>query len=79
MTQSEWKRTFGDNLADILDFQGLTQSQFARDSGLSVSRINDYINGNATPTIFAIINMAYALDMDADEFLDFVDFGDRIE
>jgi transcriptional regulator with XRE-family HTH domain len=76
MTQGEWKRIFGDNLVDILEEQGMSQAQLARDTGLSTSRISDYINGNATPTVFAIINMAYALDMSVDEF---VDFGERIE
>lgn len=75
MTQTEWRNIFGDNLASILEDTGMSQSQLARDSGLSVSRINDYINKNATPTIFAIINIAYALDMDVSEL---VDFDERI-
>lgn len=76
MTQFEWQRTFGDNLASILEEQGMNQSQLARDAGLSVSRISDYINKRAVPSVFAIINMAYALDMSIDEF---IDFDERIE
>ena len=75
MTQTEWRRIFSNNLVDILREKGMSQAQLARDSGLSVSRISDYINTNATPTIFAIINMAYALDIDVNEL---VDFDDRI-
>lgn len=75
MTQTEWRRIFSNNLVDILREKGMSQAQLARDSGLSVSRISDYINTNATPTIFAIINMAYALDLDVNEL---VDFDDRI-
>lgn len=75
MTQVEWRNIFGNNLADILQEKGISQAQFAKDAGMSVSRINDYINKNATPTIFAIINMAYALDMDVNEL---VDFDERI-
>ena len=75
MTQTEWRRIFSNNLVDILREKGMSQAQLARDSGLSVSRISDYINMNATPTIFAIINMAYALDIDINEL---VDFDDRI-
>lgn len=71
MTQSEWKEIFGGNLVDILKDRGMSQGQFAREAGLSVSRVSDYINGNATPSIFAIINMAYALDIDIGEFIDF--------
>lgn len=75
MTQAEWRELFADNLVELLNEQGVSQAQLARDAGLSVSRISDYVNGNATPTIFAIINIAYALDLDVSEL---VDFGERI-
>lgn len=75
MTQLEWKKTFGDNLNAILQDFGMNQSEFARETGLSSSRISDYINGRAAPTVFALINMAYVLDVDMN---DFIDFGDRI-
>ena len=71
MTQVEWRHIFGRNLIDILNEKEISQNQLARESGLSVSRINDYINEKATPTIFAIINIAYALDMRVDELVDF--------
>lgn len=75
MTQNEWRRIFSNNLMDILDEKGMSQSHLARDTGLSISRISDYINERSTPTIFAIINIAYALDMDISEL---VDFDERI-
>lgn len=75
MTQTEWKNIFGDNLAEILREKGMTQSQLAMDAELSVSRISDYINKRAVPTIFAIINIAYALDTDVG---DLVDFDERV-
>ena len=76
MTQTQWRNVFGDNLADILRDKGMSQAQLARDSGLSVSRISDYINKFSTPTIFALINIAYALDMEQSEL---ADFDERIE
>lgn len=76
MTQHEWREIFSNNLIDILQERGMSQAQLARDSGLSVSRISDYINMNATPSVFAIINLAYALDMEVSEL---VDFDARIE
>lgn len=75
MTQKEWSDIFASNLIDILEEKGMTQAQLARDANLSKSRINDYINGNAVPTSAALINMAYALDMDLGEF---ADFGERV-
>lgn len=76
MTQTEWRKIFSDNLIDILHEKGMSQAQLARDAGLSVSRINDYIRMNATPTVFAVVNIADALDMDVSEL---VDFGERID
>ena len=75
MTQSEWKTIFGNNLLDLLRDKRMTRAELAKDAGLSKGRVSEYINGTATPSIFAIINMAYALDMDVSEL---VDFDDRI-
>lgn len=71
MTQEEWKETFGDNLASILQEQGMTQNELAKATGLSSSRISDYIHGYSAPSVFAIINMAYVLELDIGEFIDF--------
>jgi transcriptional regulator with XRE-family HTH domain len=71
MTQTEWREIFGANLVDILKERNLSQAQLAKETGLSTSRISDYIKGYATPNIFAIINMAYVLGLDISEFVDF--------
>lgn len=75
MTQGEWKNIFGDNLADLLEEKGMSQNKLAKDSKVSMGAISDYINKFTAPSVFSIINMAYALDVDIDEL---VDFGDRI-
>lgn len=75
MTQTQWREIFGNNLIDILEEKGMTQSQLAKDSGVSMGTISDYINKRTMPGVVAIINIAYALDM---EVSDLVDFGDRI-
>ena len=71
MTQEEWKETFGNTLASILQEQCMTQNELAKATGLSSSRISDYIHGYSAPSIFAIINMAYVLELDIGEFVDF--------
>ena len=71
MTQEEWKDIFGANLATILQEQGMTQNELAKATGLSSSRISDYIHGYSAPSIFAVINMAYALGISISEFIDF--------
>lgn len=75
MTQSEWKRVFARNLVDILNERGMSQRQLAIDSGISPAMISEYINGIRMPGLAAAINIAYALDMDVS---DLVDFDERI-
>ena len=76
MTQETWKDTFARNLVDILHDKGMSQRQLAIDSGVSAAMISDYVNGVRMPGLASIINMAYALDMDVGEL---IDFDERIE
>lgn len=71
MTRGEWKDIFGDNLNDLLQERGFSQRQLAKDSGISMGAISDYVNKFTAPSIFAVINMAYTLDIDIDELIDF--------
>ena len=54
----------------------INQITLAKDSGLSQSSINQYLNKKRVPSIRAIINMTYALGIDMS---DFIDFGSMIE
>ena len=76
MTQEAWKRIFADNLVDILNEKGMSQRQLAKDSGVSPAMISEYINRIRIPGLPAVINIAYALDMDVSEL---VDFDERID
>lgn len=75
MTQVEWRDRFRNRLNSILYERGISQNRLARDSGLSTSRINEYVSGKAIPTVFAVVNLAYALDTSPGEL---VDFGERV-
>ena len=75
MTQNEWRKRFSERLLTILSDRNMTRVQLAKESGLSPSRISDYINLNATPTPFAALNIAHALDISVN---DLVDFDERI-
>lgn len=70
MTQDEWKLKFRDRLMIILKDKNMSQAELAKLSGLSVSRISEYINMKATPTIFAMLNIADTLDMKIDDLVD---------
>lgn len=76
MTKGQWQSIFGGNLASILREKGVSQAQLSRDTGIARGAISDYVNKFSTPGLLAIINIAYALDVDVDEL---IDFGDRIE
>lgn len=76
MTETQWIETFGDNLADILYEARLTQKDLAEMSGLSEASISAYIRKQKAPGFKAIVNIAYALDCDVSEL---IDFGSSIE
>lgn len=76
MKQFEWKKIFSKNLICLLEERGMSQAQLARDSGVSNAMISDYVNERSVPGLFAVINIAYALDVNIN---DLVDYDERIE
>lgn len=75
MTHDEWRIVFGDNLKSILQDYNMSQNELATITGLSPGTISDYVNGWAAPSIFSVVNIAHALDVDIDEL---VDTGDNV-
>ena len=75
MSEHEWLDIFGDNLAEMMYEQGYSQKDLADETGLSEASISNYINKRRMPTIKAIVNIAYALDIDFNEL---IDFGERV-
>ena len=71
MTEAEWLKTFGDNLAFYLRESGMSQRDLATLTGLSESAISNYVNKGRTPTIRAALNIAYAFGVDVKELIDF--------
>lgn len=76
MSEMEWLKIFGDNLAEMLVEYRLTQKDLAEMTGLSESTISNYIAKKRIPTLKAIINLSYALEVTVGEL---VDFGAMIE
>lgn len=71
MSETEWLKVFANNLASILKDFNMTQRELADLSGISESTISKYINKQQIPSLKAIINIAHALDVDIDSFIDF--------
>jgi transcriptional regulator with XRE-family HTH domain len=76
MTECEWLREFAENLSGLMFDREFTQSKLAEETGLTQASISHYVNGKQIPTLRAIVNMAYALDVTTD---DLIDFGSTIE
>ena len=76
MTEIEWLDIFGDNLRDILLDVGMTQSELADELGIDKSLVSRYVNKQYIPNLKTIINIAYILNCDVSEL---IDFGEPIE
>lgn len=76
MTEKEWLEIFGENLLYLMERMGYTQRELADAAGLSESAISHYINKQKIPGVKAIINLAYVLDCDV---ADLIDFSERIK
>lgn len=71
MTETEWLDIFADNLASMMEEVGYTQTDLAKETRLAQSTISDYLNKHKLPGVKAIINIAYALDCEVTELIDF--------
>lgn len=76
MTLPEWSDNFSEHLLELLNDRKMTQYDLAQESGISIGSINAYIHKRSLPGIKAILNIAFALDIDATEL---IDFGDTID
>lgn len=76
MTEVEWLDIFADNLLSLMQERGYPQGDLAEEAGLDRASISRYVNKRCMPSIKSIINLAYVLDCDVSEL---IDFGDRIE
>lgn len=76
MTETEWLDIFADNLQSLMQERGYTQGDLADETGLDQTTISRYLNKQRIPTVRAIVNLAFTLDCDISEL---IDFGDRIE
>lgn len=69
MSEVEFIDIFADNLRDIMQEVGITQSELADESGLSRATINRYLAKQRLPTLKALINICNVLDCDLDELI----------
>ena len=75
MTEVQFIRSFGNNLADQLEDAWMSQKELAEETGLHESTISRYVRGEMMPTLKNVINIMHALDC---EFEDLVDCYEKI-
>ena len=72
----EWIDIFGDNLKDLMESKGMSRKEVAYEANLAVTTLSEYLNKRKAPSVRSIVNLAYALDCDVGEL---IDFGDMID
>ena len=73
MSELEWLEIFSSNLRELIEEKKITQKELAIMSGLSEGAISYYVHGQKIPSIRAIINIAYAIEISINELIDFGD------
>ena len=68
MTEKEFRIEFAYRLRKILKMKGVSQNALSELSGISEKMINNYTNGNNTPSFYAVDRIARALNVSTDEF-----------
>ena len=75
MNEVEWLDIFGDNILSCLADARMTQKELAEAAGISESCVSSYIHKQKMPTVKAVLNISYVLDIDVG---DLIDFGGKI-
>ena len=65
-----WSKRFGDKLRRLIHIRGMTQSQFAKEMGVSDETISRYVNGACYPTPYVIQKMVDVLGCTVDQLFD---------
>ena len=76
MTELEWRRKFAERLRYYLDEYKMSQTELADRIFVGRSTISNYLSCRITPSIKAISNIAYVLDCD---IRDLIDFDEKID
>lgn len=76
MTELEWRKIFKDRLSFMMRRANLTRRELVEASGLSEPTISCYLSGRKTPSVKAIVNLAYVLGCTIE---DLVDYGENIQ
>lgn len=69
ISEMELLNAFASNLKYVMEYEGITQSELARKSGLSKSTICMYTKAKRMPSMAAIYNICFALNCRIDDLI----------
>ena len=75
MTYLEWIDIFNDNLKSLMKEKNISVKELANEIDVSQQCIYGYLQKRYIPSAVVILNIAYALDCNVS---DLIDFGDRV-
>lgn len=64
VSEIAWRKQFGDRLKRLIHIKGMTQSQFARELGVTEATLSRYITGIYEPSVSKAERIAEILDCD---------------
>lgn len=76
MKETVWRAKIAEKLSEKMNEKGYSQSTLAKKAHLTQPAISNYLRGESTPNVRAVINLSYALGCTMSEL---VDFGERIQ
>ena len=71
MTEQRWNQEFAKKLRYKLDSQGIDQRRLSNLSGISEAAISRYLAGTQTPKVYALTQIAKALNSSLYELIPF--------
>ena len=71
LNEEQWRQSFGRHLYRRMLLAGYGQTELARESGLSVTTINKYLNGKALPNFYHVKRLARVLHCDVNDLARF--------
>ena len=69
ISEIEFIDIFADNLREIMQEVGITQSELADESGLTRATINRYLNKQRMPDLRSLINICYILECEVTDLV----------
>lgn len=75
MTEQEWLKCFSEALIQRIGESGYSRKEVADMAGMTEGALSKYVRGLQIPKSTAVLNLAYALECDV---ADLMDFGDDV-